>query len=105
MNTKSIILVLALCLSTITVACPGSRYRSDEHQQYRMSFLNLSEGQKIEFKKIMTSKKERMQQAMKSIHEESIVELSKVLTDEQMETLKSQKQEHRRGHKSRRKSH
>jgi Spy/CpxP family protein refolding chaperone len=102
MKTKSIILVLALSLSSIAIACPGGKHRSDERQQHRENLLNLTEGQKIEFDKIMTHKRESMQQAMTNIHEETFLELSKVLTQEQMDQLKSQKEKHSMQRKNKR---
>lgn len=94
MKTKLVVLLLTLSISSMLYAGQREHRKGEGQRGDRLATeLNLTEQQKIDFKAIMDNQRESMKEAKKTIHAETKIELSKILSAEQLQILEEKKQQ------------
>lgn len=91
MKTKTLIFALTLSISVIATASSNGGC-GNRHMEKLGQDLNLSVEQQQQFEAIMQDKDDKVHAAMESIHNDMKAQLSKVLSDEQMQMLESKRQ-------------
>ncbi len=91
MKTKILILALTLSMAAFASSNPDKE-RGKRHMGKVVQELNLNAEQKQQFEAIMQEKDDKVHAAMETIHNDMKAQLSKVLTEEQMQILESRRQ-------------
>ena len=94
MKTKLLIITLSLSLGSICLAGPHGKHREHGNKDEFVQSLNLSEEQSVQFKTIMKNKRESMHAAMLVIEDDSMEQLEKILSTEQLQQFKDRKDRH-----------